>query len=54
MSYYYIMSCFYTMSGINKALNAISHYIITLWGRGGTHTADHPVETLTGVIAQIS
>ena len=29
LSYYYIMSCYYIMSGINKALNVISYYIIT-------------------------
>ena len=30
MSYYYIMSCYYIVSSINKALNVISYYIITL------------------------
>ena len=28
MSNYYIMSCYYIMSGINKALNVISYYIL--------------------------
>ena len=30
MCYYYIMNCHNIMSGINKVLNVISYYIITL------------------------
>ena len=28
MSYYNIMSCYYSISSINKALNVISYYIM--------------------------